>query len=137
MELRRIEMLVSILLCCFIISPICTLTSSGGYCISDSLPFKMTSRVLSLRSLLLTLAVPLLILVQGVLQLYASKVADMKLSGKEKTSGSLSAWMDTLEVLRTQTLQTPVLVWNDLKRMELRKVRVIHDSYSVTSVISH
>jgi len=30
--------------------------------------------------------------------------------------------METLEVLRGQTLETPVLVWNDVKRKELKKV---------------
>jgi hypothetical protein len=42
---------------------------------------------------------------------------------QEKTYGNFPAWMETLEVLRLETLETPVLVWNDVKRMELKKVR--------------
>lgn len=41
---------------------------------------------------------------------------------QEKTYGNFPAWMETLEVLRLETLETPVLVWNDVKRMELKKV---------------
>eukprot|EP00271_Cylindrocystis_brebissonii_P009775 TRINITY_DN2501_c0_g1_i2.p1 TRINITY_DN2501_c0_g1~~TRINITY_DN2501_c0_g1_i2.p1 ORF type:complete len:1658 (+),score=386.93 TRINITY_DN2501_c0_g1_i2:98-5071(+) len=32
-----------------------------------------------------------------------------------------AAWLDTLDVLRTDSLSTPVLMWNDLKRQELLK----------------
>ncbi|KAH9562610.1 hypothetical protein CY35_05G081400 [Sphagnum magellanicum] len=57
---------------------------------------------------------------KGVMQLYCNKVVE--LSSKEKSVLSkLHAWMETLEVLRGQTLETPVLVWNDLKRKELKK----------------
>lgn len=42
---------------------------------------------------------------------------------QDKANGGLLAWIETLEVLRSQTLETPVLVWNDLKRLELRKVK--------------
>lgn len=61
------------------------------------------------------------LLPKGVMQLYASKVAERKVAGKDKANGGLLAWIETLEVLRSQTLETPVLVWNDLKRLELRK----------------
>ncbi|CAM6026456.1 unnamed protein product [Sphagnum balticum] len=60
------------------------------------------------------------LLPKGVMQLYRSKVVE--LPSKEKSVLSkLHAWMETLEVLRGQTLETPVLVWNDLKRKELKK----------------
>ncbi|XP_024368115.1 uncharacterized protein [Physcomitrium patens] len=61
------------------------------------------------------------LLPKGVMQLYATKIENSKLVIKDKTSGNFSPWMETLEVLRSQTLETPVLVWNDLKRLELRK----------------
>lgn len=41
---------------------------------------------------------------------------------QEKSSSRLPAWMETLEILQRDNLETPVLVWNDKKRMELRKV---------------
>ncbi|CAM6077021.1 unnamed protein product [Sphagnum tenellum] len=60
------------------------------------------------------------LLPKGVMQLYCSKVVE--LSSKEKSVLSkLHAWMETLQVLQGQTLETPVLVWNDLKRKELKK----------------
>ena len=43
---------------------------------------------------------------------------------QEKLFGNFPAWMETLELLRSQTLETPMLVWNDVKRMELKKVRM-------------
>eukprot|EP00850_Spirogloea_muscicola_P002088 SM000008S22177 [mRNA] locus=s8:226750:241282:- [translate_table: standard] len=36
-------------------------------------------------------------------------------------SRSLLAWLETLEILRVETVATPVLVWNDIKRADLQK----------------
>jgi hypothetical protein len=41
---------------------------------------------------------------------------------QQELFSNFRAWMETLEVLRGQTLETPVLVWNDVKRKELKKV---------------
>eukprot|EP00850_Spirogloea_muscicola_P007083 SM000035S13063 [mRNA] locus=s35:223450:237908:+ [translate_table: standard] len=38
-----------------------------------------------------------------------------------KESRSLLAWLETLEILRVETVATPVLVWNDIKRADLQK----------------
>ncbi|KAH9554372.1 hypothetical protein CY35_08G060500 [Sphagnum magellanicum] len=58
---------------------------------------------------------------KGVMQLYANKVVELQQSGKEELFSNFRAWMETLEVLHGQTLETPVLVWNDVKRKELKK----------------
>jgi DnaJ family protein C protein 13 len=55
------------------------------------------------------------------MQLYANKVVELQQSGKQELFSNFRAWMETLEVLRGQTLETPVLVWNDVKRKELKK----------------
>lgn len=41
---------------------------------------------------------------------------------QQELFSNFRAWMEMLEVLRGQTLETPVLVWNDVKRKELKKV---------------
>lgn len=39
----------------------------------------------------------------------------------------LGSWQDALDLLRLDTVATPVLVWNDAKRHELHKVRSVHE----------
>eukprot|EP01018_Ginkgo_biloba_P000780 Gb_17024 [translate_table: standard] len=64
------------------------------------------------------------LLPKGVMYLYESTASDTLSSERTAHANSIhcsSAWMDTLEILRKETLATPLLVWNDLKRMELQK----------------
>ncbi|KAG0590844.1 hypothetical protein KC19_1G130600 [Ceratodon purpureus] len=60
------------------------------------------------------------VLPQGVMNLYAKKVTDID----DKEIGLIddfSAWKDTIELLHSGNIETPLLVWNDIKRAELRK----------------
>ena len=55
------------------------------------------------------------------MNLYAKKVTDID----DKEIGLIddfSAWKDTIELLHSGNIETPLLVWNDIKRAELRKV---------------
>ncbi|BBN14040.1 DnaJ homolog subfamily C member 13 [Marchantia polymorpha subsp. ruderalis] len=61
------------------------------------------------------------LLPRGVMHLYATKAAEMTLANKERTSSRFPAWMETLETLRLHQLETPGLVWNDIKRQELQQ----------------
>lgn len=64
------------------------------------------------------------VLPKGVMLLYNSNALDMsspEMAGLDKTKNRFSMWMETMEILRNYTLATPLLVWNDLKRVELRK----------------
>ncbi|XP_057836865.1 uncharacterized protein LOC131047061 isoform X1 [Cryptomeria japonica] len=60
---------------------------------------------------------------KGVMLLYNSRVSDtssVQMVELSKVSSS-SMWMETIEILRKDTIASPLLVWNDMKRMELLK----------------
>lgn len=60
------------------------------------------------------------LLPKGIMHLYATRVSKISLQ-KEETSSRFSAWMEILDLLRKDNFETPILVWNDVKRMELKK----------------
>lgn len=39
---------------------------------------------------------------------------------------NFSAWKDTIELLHAGNLETPLLVWNDIKRSELKTVSLLY-----------
>ncbi|KAG0579697.1 hypothetical protein KC19_4G117600 [Ceratodon purpureus] len=59
------------------------------------------------------------VLPKGVMNLYANKASEM--DGKKEPTGDFPAWKDTMELLHSGSVETPLLVWNDIKRSELRK----------------
>ncbi|CAM6112927.1 unnamed protein product [Calypogeia fissa] len=61
------------------------------------------------------------ILPKGVMLMYATKITELLFASKERTPNKFPAWMEVLEMLRLHTLETPGLVWNDIKRSELQK----------------
>lgn len=64
------------------------------------------------------------VLPKGVMLLYNSNALDTsspEMSGLDNSKSRFSVWMETMEILRKYTLATPLLVWNDLKRVELCK----------------
>lgn len=60
------------------------------------------------------------LLPKGIMHLYTTKVVQMSLQ-REETAHRFSAWMEVLDLLRKDNFVTPILVWNDVKRMELKK----------------
>ncbi|KAH9310179.1 hypothetical protein KI387_038090, partial [Taxus chinensis] len=61
---------------------------------------------------------------KGLMLLYNSRISDsssVQIIEHNNSVRSFSMWMETLETLRTDTLASPLLVWNDMKRMELFK----------------
>lgn len=61
------------------------------------------------------------LLPKGIMHLYAAKAAEILSHEKEKLFTRLPAWKETLEVLQKGKFVTPILVWNDVKRTELKK----------------
>ena len=59
---------------------------------------------------------------QGVMNLYLKKLTDMDDKKVKDLIDDFSAWKDTIELLHSGSIETPLLVWNDIKRVELRKV---------------
>ncbi|KAI5070204.1 hypothetical protein GOP47_0014547 [Adiantum capillus-veneris] len=60
------------------------------------------------------------LLPKGVMHLYTTKVVQMG-SQREETANRFSAWMEILDLLRKDNFLTPILVWNEAKRAELKK----------------
>eukprot|EP00250_Pteridium_aquilinum_P018104 c23944_g1_i1 orf=785-7753(-) len=60
------------------------------------------------------------LLPKGIMHLYTTKVVQMSMQ-REDSGNRFSAWMEILDLLRKDNFVTPVLVWNDVKRMELKK----------------
>lgn len=59
------------------------------------------------------------VLPKGVMSLYANKLTEI--DGKKEPADEFCAWKDTIELLHSRNVETPLLVWNDIKRSELRK----------------
>lgn len=59
------------------------------------------------------------VLPKGVMTLYTNKVIEM--DDKKEVISDFSAWKDTIDLLHSGSVETPLLVWNDIKRSELKK----------------
>ncbi|EFJ24515.1 hypothetical protein SELMODRAFT_414652 [Selaginella moellendorffii] len=58
---------------------------------------------------------------RGAFQFYDLTASKLLETGKDKSASHFCAWVKLLDVLRRDTIETPLFIWNDMKRTELMK----------------